>query len=239
MTDVPDGSGQIPRRSPRVSDGGAPVSGALAIVLAVVAVVAGFLILRSISDGGADSADFPEPGAGVSPGDSPDDETTTDETTTDESVPTLPTTTTVPPLIVDGASVVVANANGQGGSASAMSREIETGAGFTVVDPTNASSTIGELEETVIYYDPDDPEAQDVANSLARVLGGVGSVSPLPETPPTQDGTLNEAQVLLMLGTDKANRTLEELAPGVVGGSGDVVTVTNPDPSGTTTTTAG
>ena len=44
MTDVPDGSGQIPRRAPRVSDGSAPVSGALAIVLAVVAVVAGFLI---------------------------------------------------------------------------------------------------------------------------------------------------------------------------------------------------
>ncbi len=65
MTDVPDGSGQIPRRSPRVGDGGAPVSGALAIVLAVVAVVAGFLILRSISDGGNDSADFPEPGNGV------------------------------------------------------------------------------------------------------------------------------------------------------------------------------
>ena len=64
MTDAPDGSGQIPRRSPRVGDGGAPVSGALAIVLAVVAVISGFLILRSISDDGNDSADFPEPGNG-------------------------------------------------------------------------------------------------------------------------------------------------------------------------------
>ena len=236
MTDVPDGSGQIPRR-PRVGDGGAPVSGALAIVLAVVAVVAGFLILRSISDGGAESADFPEPTAGVSPDDAPDDETI--DETTEDSVPLLPTTTTVPPIVVDGASVVVANANGQGGSASAMSRAIETGAGFTVVDPTNASSTIGALEESVIYYAPDDPQAQVVADSLARVLGGVGSVSPLPETPPTQDGTLNGAQVLLMLGIDKANKTLEELAPDVVAGSGDVVTVTNPDPSGTTVTTEG
>ena len=52
MTDAPDASGQIPRRTSRVGDGSAPVSGALAIVLAVVAVVAGFLILRSISDGG-------------------------------------------------------------------------------------------------------------------------------------------------------------------------------------------
>ncbi len=238
MTDVPDGSGQIPRRSPRIGDGGAPVSGALAIVLAVVAVVAGFLILRSLSDGGADTADFPEPGAGVSSGEAPDDDTT-DATLPGESVPALPATTTLPPIIVDGASVVVANANGESGSASAMSRAIEAGAGFTVVDPTNASSTIGELEETVIYFDPADPESQDVANSLARVLGGVGSVSPLPETAPTQDGTLNGAQVLLMLGADKANKTLDELAPDVSGGSGDVVTVTNADLSATTDTTEG
>ena len=52
MSDVADGSGPVPRRTPRSADGGAPVSGALAIVLAVVAVVAGFLILRSISDDG-------------------------------------------------------------------------------------------------------------------------------------------------------------------------------------------
>lgn len=240
MTDVPDGSGQIPRRSPRVGDGGAPVSGALAIVLAVVAVVAGFLILRSISDGGAESADFPEPGATASQGDSPDDDTS-DEATTDESVPTLPTTTTLPPLVVDGASVVVANANGQPGSAGEMSRAISVGAGFTVVDPTNASSTIGDLDETVIYFDPATAAAPDVANSLARVLGGVSSVLPLDETgAPTQDGTLNGAQVLLMLGKDKANRTLEELAPDVVAGSDDVVSVvTNPDPSGTTPTSEG
>lgn len=238
MTDVPDGSGQIPRRSPRVGDGGAPVSGALAIVLAVVAVVAGFLILRSISDGGTDTADFPEPSAGASADQTPDD-ATNEDTTSDASVPTLPPTTTTTPLIVEGASVVVANANGQSGSANAMSRAIEAGAGFTVVDPANASSTIADLAESVIYFDPATPAAQDVANSLARVLGGVGSVSPLPETPPTADGTLNGAQVLLMLGTDKANKTLAELAPEVAAGSGDVVTVTNPDPAGATETTTG
>ena len=33
MTDVPDGSGPVPRRSSRVGDGGAPVSGGLAMVL--------------------------------------------------------------------------------------------------------------------------------------------------------------------------------------------------------------
>jgi len=238
MTDVPDGSGQIPRRSPRVSDGSAPVSGALAIVLAVVAVVAGFLILRSISDGGEQTADFPEPTASRSGGSSGGD-SSTNTTDPDESVATLPPTTTIPPIVVEGASVVVANANGQGGSASAMSRALETTYGFTLVDPTNASSTIPNLEETVIYFLPDVPAAQDVANSLGRVLGGVSSVAPMPETPPTQDGTLNGGDVLLMLGLDKANKTLEELAPDLAGGSGNVVTVTNPDPSGTTTTTTG
>jgi hypothetical protein len=44
-----------------------------------------------------------------------------------------------------------------------------------------------------------------------------------------------------MLGNDKANKTLQELAPDLLAGSGDdgVSVVTNPDPSGTTTTTAG
>ena len=36
MTDGPDGSGQIPRRTTRVGDGGAPVSGALAIILTLI-----------------------------------------------------------------------------------------------------------------------------------------------------------------------------------------------------------
>jgi hypothetical protein len=237
MTDAPDGSGQVPRRSQRVSDGSAPVSGALAIVLAVVAVVAGFLILRSISDGGEQTADFPEPSASPSGG-AGDVEGSTDASSPGEGgVATLPPTTTVPPLVVDGAAVVVANANGQGGSASAMSRALETTYGFTLVDPTNASSTVDNLEESVIYFVTDVPAARDVANSLGRVLGGVSSIAPMPETPPTQDGTLNEGDVLLMLGLDKANKTLEELAPDLAGGSGNVVTVTNPDPSGTTTTT--
>ena len=94
MTDVPDGSGQIPRRSPRVGDGGAPVSGALAIVLAVVAVISGFLILRSISDGGNDSADFPEPSNGSASVGGDDGDAPSDDSLPTDSAPTLPTTTT-------------------------------------------------------------------------------------------------------------------------------------------------
>lgn len=231
MTDVPDGSGQIPRRSPRVSDGAAPVSGGLAIVLAIVAVVAGFLILRSISDSGATSADFPDPG-GLADDGSANDDSAGGTTLPDDTAPTLPTTTTEPPIVTEGASVIVANANGLPGSAGAMTRAIETGAGFSTVDPTDASSAIDDLAESVIYYDPTDPEAQAVAESLARVVGGVGTISPLDGNAPTADGTLGGAQVLFMLGLDKANKTLDELAPTT--GTGDVVTVTNPDPTGST-----
>lgn len=235
MSDVPDGSGQIPRRG-RVGDGGAPVSGALAIVLAVVAVVAGFLILRSISDGGESTLDF---GGGTGDGVETDGDGATDDATDDgtggTTVPTLPPTTTQPPVVVEGASVLVANANNVGGSASAMTRALQTGPGFTMVDPVNASPAVGDVDESVIYYDPGIVAAQTVAESLSRVLGGVATIAPMPETPPTRDGSLNGAGVLLMLGNDKAGKTLAELAPDLADGGATVVT--NPPVAGEATTT--
>ena len=231
MTDGHDGSGQMPRRATRVGDGGAPVTGALAIVLAVVAVVAGFLILRSISDGGEQSLDFGGVGSDAS-GD-PADVVTDPDGTSAETVATLPPETTQPPLVTLGASVIVANANGVGGSASAMSRALETDGGFVMVDPVNASATINDLDVSVIYYVPTNPSAQAVADSLATVLGGVGSVAPMPDVPPTRDGTLNGAEVLLMLGNDKAGKTLAELAPATATA---VAPVTNPPIAGTGTT---
>ncbi|NNE11864.1 MAG: LytR C-terminal domain-containing protein [Ilumatobacter sp.] len=233
MSDVPDGSGPISRRTPRVGDGGAPVSGALAIVLAVVAVVAGFLILSSLSGDADEQADFPDPG-GVAGGGG-DGAVTSSSVPGGSAVPTLATTTTVPPIVTEGAAVIVANANGVGGTAGSMTRALETGAGFTVVSPTDKSASLSDLDVSVIYYVADNPNAKPVADSLARVLGGVGAVSQMPETPPTSDGTLNDADVLLMLGKDKANKTLAELAPDV--NSGGVVTVTNPPVAGDTTPT--
>ena len=57
MSDNRDASGQMPRRVPRNQQ--AQVSGGLAIVLAAVAVIAGFLILRSISGGDGGVVDGP------------------------------------------------------------------------------------------------------------------------------------------------------------------------------------
>ena len=95
-TDVPEGAGPGPvGRRPRAGDGGAPASGALAIVLAIVAVVAGFLILRSINDD--DDGDAGEtPNGSIAPTDS-------GTVTTIGSVTTVAvvTTTTEPPLVLD------------------------------------------------------------------------------------------------------------------------------------------
>lgn len=209
MTDVPDGSGPI--RRTRVNDGGAPASGALAIVLALVAVLAGFFVLRSITDGGDDAGglDFGTDDAATVVGDADAGE----ETATESTVAPASTTSTVPPIVTAGATVVVANANGLSGSAGAMSDALQLGPGYDMGTPTNASSATPDLEETVIYYDTTVPAAQVVAESVGRSLGGVGTIEPLPENIPTSDGTTNGGQVLVMLGLDKANKTLEELNP--------------------------
>ena len=229
MSDAPDGSGPVPRRTTRVGDGGAPVSGALAMVLAAIALVAGFFILRSISDGGEQSLDLPGTGSAV---EQPDGDGAVDPDATSTTVPAEgATTTTEPPLVVTGASVIVANANGIGGSAGGMTRTLEA-VGFTLVDPTDASSTVPTLDTSVIYFSPDIAGSQAVAESLNRVMGGDLQVSPLQGTPPTQDGSMDGAGVLLMLGTDKANKTLEELNPEQTPTEG-----TNPPVAGETTTT--
>jgi hypothetical protein len=208
MSEVSDGSGPVQRRSPRSSDGGAPVSGALAIVLAVIAVVAGFLILRSISDGGDNQLDIePEDGAAGAP-----DGSTSTVPSSVTSV--IVTTTTTAPITTDGATVVVANANGIGGSAATMSRALESGPGFTMGEPMDASDATGDLETTVIYFDPAQPAAQAVASSVDSALGGGTTILPLPAgTPPVASGDIGGAGVLVMLGLDKAEKTLEELNP--------------------------
>ena len=229
MSDVADGSGPVQRRTPRTADGGAPVSGALAIVLAVVAVVAGFFILRSISGDDKKQFDLQSAGTGA-PADGGNTAASTTAPISSTPATATPTTTT---LVFAGATVVVANANGVGGSAAAMSQALEI-AGFTMGDPEDASDATGNLETTVIYYDPAQPAAQAVAESVNTAMGGGATVLPLQGTPPTADGDISGAGVLLMLGLDKANKTLEELNPAP-GGTQPVGVVTNPPLSTPTT----
>jgi LytR cell envelope-related transcriptional attenuator len=203
-SDVPEGSGPISRR-PRAGDGGAP-SGALAIVLAIVAVVAGFLILRSINDD--DDGD-----AGETPGNTAGaDGTATSNTegviSTDPIVTS--TTTTQPPLVLDPAvTVIVANASNVDGSAAQMSRALGL-EGYTMGDPTNKADTSPQLDASVVYFDPAVPNSDAVAGSVARSLGGA-NVSAVATPAPTESGEMGGAGVLVMLGVDKAGKTLDEL----------------------------
>lgn len=206
------------RRTPRQGVGGSPVGSWLTIVLAVVAVIAGFLILKNITDDSATAS--PDAASGNS---LPDP----DNTLVDVSVPVTEATTTTTTVVrvTEGASVVVANANTVGGSAGNMTKTLQL-AGYTMLEPVNASGA--NLETTIVYFDGTQASAEDIANSIGRDLGGV-EVLPVSTPAPTVSGDLGDAGVLVLLGDEEAGKTLEELAPP--GGATDPGGVAAPDPS--------
>jgi LytR cell envelope-related transcriptional attenuator len=217
MTDLPEGSGQVDRgtgrRPPRVGDSGSPVGSTLSIVLAVVAVVAGFLILRAVfeeDDGG--SSGLEPPGSAV----------TEPDTTTPASNGSAPTT--VAPTTTQGrersATIVVANASGIDGSAGQMTTALEA-VRYRLGEPTDSSE--GQMDNSVIFFVRGDRDARDTAESVARDMGGL-RVQRMPDEPPIT-GELGNATVLVMLGTDAAGKTLAELNP---------TQVTAPSVAGTT-----
>ena len=113
MSDAGDGSGPVPRRTPRSADGGAPVSGALAIVLAVIAVVAGFFILRSISGDEKKQFDLESAGTGAAANEGNNEA----ETTAPSSLPSTAPASTTTTIVTDGATVVVAGRDAEKGAA--------------------------------------------------------------------------------------------------------------------------
>jgi hypothetical protein len=204
MSDVPEGQAErgAGRRPSRVGDSGSPVGSTLSIVLAVVAIVAGFLILRAIFDDD-DGSSAENPTITTAAG----DETST---TSDDSSPTTrgPTTTAGP---VRTATIVVANASGIGGSAGQMTTALE-GAGYRTGEPTDATG--GNLDRSVVYFVPGVNGARETADSVARDMGGL-RVRPIPAEPPIT-GEMGNAGVLVMLGTDTAEKSLAELNPASV-----------------------
>jgi hypothetical protein len=222
MTDLPEGSGPVDRgtgrRPPRVGDSGSPVGSALSIVLAVVAVVAGFLILRSVFD------DDENGSSGLEPPGSTADEPDTTTPASNGSTPTTPAPTTTVGR-VNSATVVVANASGIGGSAGQMTTALEA-VGYRLGEATDSSE--GQMDNSVIYFVRNDQAARATADSVARDMGGL-RVQRMPDEPPVT-GNLGNATVLVMLGTDAAGKTLAELNP---------TQVPAPSVAGTTPTTTG
>jgi hypothetical protein len=232
MTDAPpEGPADVEpergsRRSPRVGDSGSPVGSTLSIVLAVIAVIAGFLILRAVTnddngdDGGLGTTNSTAPSASVAssvPGGS--------TAATPTAAPTQPA------VAKNAATVSVANASGVAGSAAGMSTALQT-AGYTMGTPGN--TTAEKLSTSIVYYVNGDANAQGVAALVAADMGGL-QTAPMP-TPPPIDKGLGTSTVLVMVGTDAAGKTLADLA-----GAGTPTTaaggVAPPAPVGVTTTT--
>ncbi len=219
-------SSDQPRRARDTA--GSPMGSTAAIIIAVVAVVAGFLILRQIRSDDGGTASVPDAsGATTLPLESTPVSTVT-------PVPTQPAVTSTTQFVptVDGATVVVANASTVNGAAGVLSTALQ-GKGFTTAKATNATV---KQEATTILYDATNTGALAVAQSLAVILGNP-VVQEVPSPAPVDGGVLPEgSSVIVMLGSDKANKTLDQMGAPATTVPGAVET-TLPTVGGDTTTT--
>jgi len=134
--------------------------------------------------------------------------TTTVSATTQATVAPV-ATTTVPDFVTEGAKLIVANASSVNGSAGRMTDALAI-AGFSTGSATNSSE--GQLETSKVYYDPSNADAEAVANSIRVALGG-GAIQVLEmSTPaPVDTGELGDAAIVVAMGNDIVDKTLEEL----------------------------
>jgi hypothetical protein len=174
-----------PRRGP--SSRGASLNSTMSIVVAAVAVLLGFLILRDI---GGDS------GSLSTPSDEAPTETIATDTVPDETV--TPST-----LQLTAFKVQVANASKVSGSAGELTTQLQ-GRGFIVQPAVNSSEITPKQTATVVYFIAG---SEDAAALIATTLGGVATAA-MPDPIPTESGAVGEATVLIMLGTDIAGKPL-------------------------------
>ena len=180
-----------PRREP-VSRSSS-INSTMSIVVAVIAVLLGFLILRDIR-GGSTTAPAPDGG----------------ETTTSVS-DTVPVVTTVPATIpLTAFKIQVANASKVSGSAGQLTTELQ-GRGYIVQPAVNSSEITPKQTTTIVYYLPG---SEGQAALVAAELGGV-AIAIMPAPIPTEGGKLGEASILILLGTDVAGKPLASPVPTV------------------------
>lgn len=166
------------------------VNSTMSIIIAAVALLLGFFILRDIQSNGSSTS-------GV-------DQTTT--TTVADTLP--PAVTTTIPIVLTAFKVQVANASKVAGSAGQLTVELQ-GRGYIVQPALNSSEITPKLTTTVVYFLAGSEAA---ATAIANELGGVAT-APMPTPIPTETGKLGEASVLILLGTDVAGKPLASPVP--------------------------
>ena len=155
------------------------------IALLIVAVVIGVLVLHSVSR----TASAP----------STQEAATTVTTSGQAGGGGRHTTTTLPVRSPGQVVTLVANATHVSGAAGRVNTVLQK-AGYNVLSPTNATSTV---TASVVYFASGfDREAVALANSLSL---GPSTVQPMPAQPPV--GDLRGANVLVVVGPDLANQT--------------------------------
>ncbi len=177
-----------PRRTPPSVP--SSVNSTMSIVIAAVALLLGFVILRDIQSNSDSSSGDPS----------------TTETTVADTLPTDVTTTTT--ILLTAFKVQVANASKVAGSAGQLTVELQ-GRGYIVQPALNASDITPKQTTTVVYFLPGSEAA---AAAVATELGGVAT-APMPTPVPTETGQLGEASVLILLGTDLAGKPLSSSVP--------------------------
>ena len=191
-------SNEQPSRPKRSGSGASPMGSTLAIVIAIAAVVVGFLILKNIR---SDDGDTTAPSVPVT--------TSIDPLLVPTTVPLIPveSTTTVFTPTTAGAKVIVANSSHANGAAGQLSTALQANQ-FTMGEPTNGST---KEAATKVQYLTGDVAAQAVAQSVAQLMG-VASVEPIPTPVLLGDpALLADNTVVVLLGDDKAGKTLAQM----------------------------
>ena len=200
-------SNDQPSRKPAPRGGGAPMGSTISIVIAVIAVVVGFLILKNINDSDDSVTSPPANSQSENTSDPSDSSSTSSSVVSAES--TTPTTAVI---VTAGATVIVANASKVPGSAGQMTEALQT-LGFTLLEPTNGAGIEESLDITKVYYKDGDAAAQAVAAGVVQAFnGGAVVTAVLPAVPPVTGGDIKTATVLVMLGKDFGGKALPILA---------------------------
>lgn len=169
-------------RSPRGS------SPAIAVVVALLAAVLGFVILKSLDDDSSVTTSGGDP------------ETTTPATDDTGVVDSAATTVTTLPAVDRAAwNVLVANASGVKGSAGSLTDQL-TSLGYSKMLPATNATDPTKVDATVVYYVIG---AEQIGADVAATLGKTPA-QPMPATLPVAMTDFVGGHVLIMLGTDLA-----------------------------------